>query len=110
MQNDHYFTDRIVNFIEKWGLIFLILLLYFYLSYQIVDVIIHPDFSHRECGTASFSIIIMQLFLTGMATFILGMNLWFGKGYRTKDKLLVLSLLMLPLLLSFALFELAVYQ
>lgn len=96
MQNDHYFTDRMVNFIEKWGLIFLILLLYFYLSYQIADIIIHPDLSHKECGTASFSIIIMQLFLTGMATFILGMNLWFGKDYRTKDKLLVLFLLIFP--------------
>lgn len=110
MQTDHYFTDRIVNFIEKWWLFFLVLIPYLYLSYKIADAILHPDLSHRECGTASFAIIIMQLFLTGMATFILGMNLWFGKGYRKKDKLLVLFLLIFPLLLSFALFELAVYQ
>jgi hypothetical protein len=109
-QNDEHITDRIVNFIEKWTLFFLVLLPYWFFSYKIIEDIAYPDLTHRECGNGSFSMLPGHLFMAGLVTVILGLRLWFGKGYGIKAKLLVLALIFLPVLISFAVFELSLHQ
>ena len=41
-------TDRLVIFIEKWVLFFLVLTPYLFLSYKIIDGLANPDPSTKE--------------------------------------------------------------
>lgn len=92
-----------MTFIERWAVIFVILAAYLFLSFKIIYALANPDPS-LECGTPLFAALISHVFLSVIAGLILGLRLIFGKGFGIKTKLIIALLIVIPVLISFALF------
>jgi len=106
MQKEKEITslEKTVAFIEKWAIIFLVLVPYLFLSYKIIDVLAHPDPSTKYCGTGLYASILVHLFLALIAGLIIGLRLVFGKGFDIKTKFIIVLLLIIPLGISLFLF------
>ncbi len=93
--------DKTVAFIERWAIIFIVLVVYLFLSFKIIYALANPDPS-LECGTPLFAALISHVFLSVIAGLILGIRLIFGKAFDFKTKLIIAGLVVLPVIISFA--------
>ena len=96
-------TDRVAIFIEKWVLFFLVLTPYLILSYIIIDGLANPDPSTKYCGTGLFASLIGHVFIAAIATIVLTLKMFLGKGYDKWTKIIVLLLIIIPPIISYLL-------
>lgn len=106
MQHDNEITtsDKALLFIEKWVLFFLVLTLYLFLSYKIIDGLANPDPSTKYCGTGLFASVIGHFFIAIIATIVLALKMFLGNGYDKWTKIIVLLLIFIPTIISSCLF------
>lgn len=97
-------TDKILIFLEKWILFILVLSLYLFLSYKIIDVLLLPSPSNEPCGTGFFAAFIVHVFLAVISTVVLGLKMFLGKGYNIWIKLTVFIVIIIPPIISYSLF------
>ncbi len=96
--------EKVVIFIEKWVLFFLVLTPYLFLSYKIIDGLENLDPSKKYCGTGLFASLIGHVFIAVIATIVLVLKMFLGKGYDKWTKIIVLLLVIIPPIISFSLF------
>jgi len=96
-------TSNIHDVIEKWVLFFFILCPYLFFSYRIIYAQLHPDPSIK-CGNGAIALMFGQVFLAFLATLILGIKMFNGKSYGTLSKIIVLSIIFIPLIIFLLLF------
>lgn len=96
-------TDRVVIFIEKWILFFLVLTPYLFLSYKIIDSLANPDPSTKYCGNGLFAALLAHIIIAIIATIVLTLKMFLGKGYDKWTKIIVLLLIIIPPIISYSL-------
>ena len=97
-------TNKVLIFLEKWILFILVLGIYLFLSYKIIEILTAPDSSPQECGTGLFAMLIGHIFLAIVATIVLALRLFLSKGYSVWNKITVFLLILIPPIISFSVF------
>lgn len=102
-QNSQLTTmDKIVFFIEKWALLFLVLIAYLFLSAKPILFLIYPP--KMECGMPFLGAIMAQTFFTVVAAIIATLIFYFRKDHRRSTKWITFLVILAPLTIAYALF------
>jgi hypothetical protein len=85
------------NTVEKYALFGLLLIPYLFLSFYATKDLFSSD--RQACGTGYTAVGMGQVFFAVLATLILGYKMFRNEGYGKWDKIVVFSLIFIPLII-----------
>ena len=94
-------TNKIIDFIEKWALIIIIITAYLWLSFKIINALLMPVNVKNVCGNGFFGAIIAHLFFTITAIIVFWVLMFKKKNYTIFSKRIIALLIIVPPIISF---------
>lgn len=87
--------EQVNSFVEKWALIVIVLSLYLFISYKIIESIATLRDQSNQCGTGLFAVIFCHFFLAFIATIILVLRLFISKKFSLTVTIIILLIVVI---------------
>lgn len=95
--------EKVNSLIKKWALVLIILTIYFFISYKIIDSLAQPVTINNFCGTGYLASIIVHFFLAFVVTIILAIRLFNNKKTSLIVSIIIIAVVILMPFISYSL-------